>query len=237
MEYRFDELSINDFKEIQTNNEGSKIESFEGELMNIPEVGEVIVSGDPFEIGSKLDENQGDNVYGYGKNCGLVSVHNILTMAGKVSTENAVIGKAIMLGKCFSDSVNNEDNGGTNALMRKALLETYGFPSTIFPNTSESGSLESIASYVEAGHGVNISGNMGYFWNDSNYIMDGSSNHSVVVTGTARAPETGELKGLFVCDSGKPGESSSVFLSVDQLKDAYLNASKATVLVTNQPIR
>jgi probable rRNA maturation factor len=50
-------------------------------------------------------------------------------------------------------------------------------------------------------------------------------------------PETGELRGLYVCDSGMTGESSAVFLSVEKLKDAYLNANGASVLVTDNPIR
>lgn len=209
----------------------------EGETINIPEVGDVVVNGNPFEIGQKLDEEQGDNVYGFAQDCGLVTIHNILTMAGITSTEDEVVGRAILFGKCQTHYQNVEDNGGTTVFMRQELLETYGISSTVFSNASESGSLESIATYVEAGHGVNISGNAGYLWDDANYIMDGSSNHSITVTGTARDPETGELKGLFVCDSGMPGDSSSVFLSVDKLKDAYLGANGATVLVTDNPIR
>lgn len=207
------------------------------EMVNIPEVGDVVVNGDPFEIGKKLDENQGDNVYGFTQDCGLVSVHNILTMAGITSTEDEVVGRAILFRKCQTRFLNAADSGGTTVLQRQSLLETYGISSTFYSALSEEGSLESIASYVEEGRGVNLSGNAGYLWDEPSYIGKGASNHSIVVTGTARDPETGELKGLYVCDSGLTGESSAVFLSVEKLKDAYLDAKGASVLVTDKPIR
>jgi len=151
--------------------------------------------------------------------------------------EDEVVGRAIIYNQCITSSPNFADNGGTTVYMRQNLLQTYGISSSIFWGNTKEGSLESIASYVEAGYGVNISGNSGYLWGDPNYIRDGKSNHSVIVTGTVRNSETGELKGLFICDSGKPGESSSVYLSVETLKDAYLNANGSAVLVTNNPIR
>lgn len=207
------------------------------EIVNIPEIGDVVVNGDPFETGKKLDDNQGDNVYGFTQDCGLVSVHNILAMAGITSTEDEVVGRAILFRKCQTRFFHIADSGGTTVLQRQSLLETYGISSTVFPASSESGSLESIASYVEAGHGVNLSGNAGFFWDNPNHIGKGASNHSIVVTGTARDPETGELRGLYVCDSGMTGESSAMFLSVEKLKDAYLDAKGASVLVTDEPIR
>ena len=98
--------------------------------------------------------------------------------------------------------------------------------------------LESLADYVESGRGVNLGLNAGYAWGDPNYIQDGVANHSVVLTGTCRDPETGELKGFFLCDSGAPnGSGEAMYLSVEQMEQAYLNAYGATALVTDQPIR
>lgn len=59
-----------------------------------------------------------------------------------------------------------------------------------------------------------------------------------MVTGTVRDPETGALKGLYVCDSGLTDrESSAMFLSVEVLQDAYLDAGGTSALVTDNPIR
>ena len=220
------------------------IESIEGallepQIMDIPEAGEVLVSGDPFEIGENLDDHQGDNIYNFGGCCGLVTISNLLTMAGFESTEDEVIGRAISMNLCYYDVFGNPaDNGGTNVFQRQMLLQSYGISSTVFSSTTLGGSLDAIADYVEAGHGVNISVNAGYAWDDPNCIGDGSSNHSIVVTGTVRDPETGDLKGLYVCDSGLTDrDSDSMFLSVDVLQDAYLDAPGTSVLVTNDPIR
>lgn len=220
------------------------MESIEGallepQIMDTPEAGEVLVSGDPFEIGENLDDLQGDNIYNFGGCCGLVTVSNLLTMAGFESTEDEVIGRAISMNLCYYDVFGDPaENGGTNVYQRQALLRSYGISSTVFSSTTQGGSLDAIADYVEAGHGVNISVNAGYAWDNPDCIGDGSSNHSIVVTGTARDPETGELKGLYVCDSGLTDrDSDSMFLSVDVLQDAYLDAPGTSVLVTNDPIR
>ena len=77
--------------------------------------------------------------------------------------------------------------------------------------------------------------NAGYAWNDADYIGNPfATNHSIVVTGTARDPESGEVLGLYVCDSGNG--SSAMFLSCDTLEDAYVEANGAA-LVTNDVIR
>lgn len=214
-------------------------ESLEPELMEVPGVGEVLVGGNPFEAGERLDDLQGDNFYNFQGDCGLVTVLNFLTLAGIETTEDEVVGRAIILGKCVYSEFNSPaDNGGTTVLDRKDMLETYNIPAVILDSKSAGGSLEALASYVEAGHGVNISINAGYAWDDPDSIGDGSSNHSILVTGTAWDKDTGELKGLFVCDSGLTDRNSkAMFLSVDVLKDAYLDAPGCTALVSTNPIR
>jgi len=208
-------------------------------LMELPELGEVLVGGNPFEIGERLDDYQGDNFYNFGGDCGLVSVCNILTMADIPATEDEVVGRAIILGQCVYSELNPpSENGATSVFHRQAMLESYGISSVIYPNFSESASLEALARYVEAGHGVNISVNAGYAWDDPNCIGDGTSNHSIVVTGTAWDPDTGELKGLFVCDSGRTDiNSKAMFLSAEVLQDAYLDAPGCYALVTTEAIR
>ncbi len=219
--------------------ESMESSSLEPQLMEIPGVGEVVIGGEPLEVAGELDDNQGDNFYQFGSDCGLVSVSNLLTMAGLESTEDEVVGRAIITGKCeYSEYSDPVDCGATNVYQRQELLATYGISSQVFSSTSSMGSLDAIASYVEAGHGVNIGVNAGYAWGDANYIGHGGSNHSIVVTGTVRDPETGDLKGLIVCDSGLTDqESNALYMPVEVLQDAYVEAHGTTVLVTDTPIR
>lgn len=123
-------------------------------------------------------------------------------------------------------------------MQRQEILARYGIESSYTFDIYGAGSLNEIARYVEQGHGVNISVNAGYAWNSPMNISDGSINHSILVTGTAYDPDTGELKGLYVCDSGlTQQDSKAYFLSVERLQDCYVDAPGACMLVTNQPIR
>lgn len=204
-----------------------------------PEIGEILVYGDPFEVGVDLDDNQGDNIYNIQGDCGLVSVTNILRMNDVNVSEDEVVGRALDLGLCTYSEFNSPDvNGSTTVYERLQLLQSYGVNASVFENKNGDASLESIAEYVENGHGVNISINAGYAWDDPGAVGDGSSNHSIIVTGTARDPETSELKGLYVCDSGLTDQNSSaVFLSMDKLEKCYVDAYGSTVLVTDDEIR
>lgn len=232
----FDKVDLPEVNEIPDALEGSALEPV---IYETPEAGEVLVYGDPFEIGQSLDDMQGDNIYNAGGDCGLVTVTNMLRMAGVEVTEDEVVGNAINMGLCqYSEFNNPEDNGGTTAFDRQSLLRLYGINASIYEDKNGDASLDSIADYVESGHGVNISINAGYAWDDPSFIGDGSSNHSITVTGTARDPETGELKGLYVCDSGLTDcDSSAMFLSVDTLQECYIDTYGSTVLVTNDEIR
>lgn len=211
----------------------------EPELVELPGVGEVLVGGDAFEIGERLEDDQGDNFYNFQGDCGLVTVLNILTMGDIHTSEDEVVGRAIILGECeYSELYPPESNGGTSVFQRQRVLGSYGISSSIFDARSEAGSLESLAAYAEAGHGVNISVNSGYAWGNPNFIGDGNSNHSILVTGGVWDKDTGQLKGLMVCDSGLVGqESGAVYLSKEVLQDAYLEAGGTTALVTDKPIR
>ena len=231
-----DNLGMNDVSISEVSeSEALDASALESEIVDIPGVGAVLVGGHPFDVADALDDNQGDNILNAQGDCGVVSVVNLARMAGVECDENDAIIKAVRLHLCqYSTELADEDNGGTNVLGRQALLAQYGISSTVF--AGEDLSPEQIARLSEAGHGVNLGLNAGYEWGDINFINDGSSNHSIVVTGTARDPETHELLGLFVCDSGYPGKTSAVFLSVETLEDAYTNAYGSSALVTNKPV-
>jgi len=215
--------------------DAGEAKALEPETVEIPEVGSVLVGGNPFEVAESLDDNQGDNILNAQGDCGVVSVVNLARLCGVACTEDDAIVKAVQMRLCdYSTEFDPSDNGGTNVYERQALLSEYGIASTAF--AGEVLSPEQVARLVEAGHGVNLGVNAGYEWGDANYINDGSSNHSIIVTGTARDPETGELRGLFACDSGYPGKSNAVFLSAAVLDKAYTSAPGSSALVTDRPV-
>ena len=56
--------------------------------------------GDPFAMGESLDDFQGDNEFNFQGNCGLVTIANMLTMAGIECDENTITEIAINNGLC-----------------------------------------------------------------------------------------------------------------------------------------
>ena len=211
----------------------------EPEIVTEPEAGEVMVFGDPFEVGQNLDDCQGDNEFNAKGNCGLLTITNMLRLGGFDVTENDVTKFALENGLC-ADGIwmAPYNRGGTTVMDRQEILAHYGIESSYTFDTYGAGSLNEIARYVEQGYGVNISINAGYAWDSPANIGDGASNHSILVTGTAYDPNTGELKGLYVCDSGLTRQDSKAyFLSTDRLQDCYVGVYGACMLVTDQPIR
>lgn len=211
----------------------------EPEIIMDPEVGEVVVFGDPFEVGQNLDDCQGDNEFNAEGNCGLLTITNMLRLGGLDITESDVTKFALENHLC-ADGIwmDPYNRGGTTVIDRQEILVHYGIESSYTFDTYGAGSLSEIACYVEQGHGVNISVNAGYAWDSPESIGDGSSNHSILVTGTAYDPYTGELKGLYVCDSGlTQQDSKAYFLSAERLQDCYVDVPGACMLVTDQPIR
>lgn len=211
----------------------------EPEMITEPEVGEVLVFGDPYEVGKNLDDCQGDNEFDAEGNCGLVTITNMLRLGGYEITENDVTKYALENGLCSAGRwMDSSSRGGTTVIERQEILAHYGIESRYISDTHGASSLNEVARYVEQGHGVNISVNAGYAWDSPLYIGDGSSNHSVLVTGTAYDPHNGELKGFYVCDSGLTDrDSKAYYLSVERLQDCYVDAPGACMLVTNEPIR
>ena len=221
-------------------NEAPDLEgTVEGKLMYVPELGPCEVCGDPVEVGGSLDDLQGDNLYQAKGDCGLVSVSNLLTLAGLDVNEDAVVGRAISMRLCsYSTAMDPSDRGGTNVMERRMLLQSYGISSEVYSSKDVAGSLNSLAGYLEAGRGVNISVNAGYLWNDPNYILNGTSNHSIILTGTVRDLQTSELKGFYACDSGLTDrDSAAMFISVEDMEEAYVNVGGTSALVTSDPIR
>lgn len=211
----------------------------EPEIIKEPEVGEVMVFGDPFGVGRNLDDCQGDNEFNAEGNCGLLTITNMLRLGGFDVTESDVTKFALENHLCADGFwMAAYDRGATTVIDRQEILAHYGIESSYTFDTYGAGSLSEIARYVEQGHGVNITVNAGFAWDSPENIGDGSSNHSILVSGTAYDPYTGAFRGLYVCDSGlTQQDSKAYFLSVDRLQECYVNVPGASMLVTDQPIR
>jgi hypothetical protein len=206
---------------------------------DIPGVETAMVYGNPYDAGEHLDNHQGDNELGAEGDCGLVSTANILNLCGVNTNEEKVTELAVENGLCnYSPYLPPESRGGATDKQLCELLRLNGVEASTLSAQSAEGNLNSVADYVESGHGVEMGINAGHGWQNANYIGDGSANHEIVVTGTVRDAETGELKGFIVCDSGLEEEKSdSRYMSVEVLQDAYEKTPGASVIVTDEPLR
>ena len=204
------------------------MEGFEGQ--------NVIVFGNPIEVGAALDFEQGDNPFGFRGNCGLVSTSNFLNLCGIEADETLITRYAIENGECvYSEFLPPDHNGGTTARNIENILKAFGIESEVFYPDERGGDLESIAEKLEQGYVGMISVNAGYLWDDPVHVGDGSINHRITLTGTVRDGETGELIALTVCDSGS-GEPCHV-VPIELLQDCYVNAPGADVVFSAEPLR
>lgn len=202
----------------------------EPEIVDVPEIGEAYVYGNPFEAAEVMCGEQGNNELMAEGDCGIVSVANIVRLSGDEVSENDAVLQAYDLGIVDPHDVPAE-RGGTTVMERQALLKSYEIESSILGTVD----LDLVAKYVEGGYGVNMSVNAGKAWGIPEYIGNPDRpNHSIILTGTVRDMETCKLRGFYVCDSGT-GENVK-FMSVEQLEEAYTK-SNGQLLVTNEPIR
>lgn len=225
----------------------------EPELKKIKGYGEALVYGDPYGIARKLDGHQGDNIYNLKNNDGLMAVLNVLRMAGVNCSENGIVRYAIKNNFCNHAYFGFQDEEGrTLPFGRSGLLEHYGISSKVLFSNFPGGDLESIAGYVESGRGVimevdsDLLSLLLYEKIEDQMVRLPLADRCVTVTGTARDPETGSLKGFFVCDTKKEGfGNKSVFVPLDILQNVYgytggihdNHIYGANVVVTDKPIR
>lgn len=208
---------------------------------DVPDCSEAFVSGNPFDNAHKMDFKQGDNPFYASGNCGLVSIANTLSRGGLYVSEDEVTEYAIHAGQCtFNPNGPISENGGTDAIMRKNILEHFGMPSYI-ADPENGGSPEQIAKAIEEGKGVLIGVNAGILWNNANYVETylgmPIANHCVSVTGVARDANSGELKGFYIADSGRGlPEDANRFLTIDEFNDVYTNIIQNHANITTKSI-
>lgn len=209
-----------------------------------PEVTEegLLISGNPQEVAPLLDYAQGDNPYNASGNCGLVSVSNVLEMAGLENCgEDEVTLYALETNQCANDpSLASADRGGTNEQNLENILESYGVAASWC--WSDAVSYETLAAEVAEGSGVIVSVNAGYLWDEPEYVNgEGGAvyaNHFVTVTGVARNADSGEIEGFYICDSGRgQPEDACRFVSLEQFDLAFGQVEDSGAVITDYPIR
>lgn len=205
----------------------------------IPDLPVAVVTGDPEYWAEKLDGNQGDNIFFAQGDCGLVSVANVLTMSGQETSEASIAGYALSHGLCELGPFSPESRGGTYAWQQAGLLSRHGLESNIY--SASDLTYEELASRIEDGHGAIMELNLyltepGY---ESYAVPDAYgqyyADHAVCLTSSVRDPNTGEVRGFYVCDSG--AGNSMKYLSTQTLDKAFKNLVNGELVITRDPIR
>lgn len=198
---------------------------------------DVLVCGNPMEVGEQLNHRQGDNSYGAEGNCGLVSASNVLNLVGRESIdEEKITGYAIANGECEYDQFTPPiDCGGTNLDNMQNILNDFGVPNEVIDSFDDRGSIEAVAKRLEAGCVGIMTVNAGELWDDPCSVGSGWANHAVTLTGTIRDSETGELQALTICDSGN-GNACHV-VPYEKLEACYEYVPGAAVILSKEPMR
>ena len=216
---------------------GAMICALEPEIRtDVPGCAAAFVSGDPFARAELVDYKQGDNPYRAEGNCGIVSVTNVLSIAGLEATEEGTTHHAIVSGECYYNPFGpSSENGGTTMELQEKILEDHGIASTCYAS-SEFG-LNEIADAVENGQGVIAEVNADILWEEDLGSTGLCANHAITITGIARDAATGEIAGVYICDSGRGCQGDACrFVSAEQFRDCYEGIANSGAVVTDAPI-
>lgn len=187
---------------------------------------ETVIIGD-VEKSKDFVTPQGDNPYGFKGTCGLVSVAGVLRQFGQEHiTEADVVKSAVKHKLCYVDKNNMDFSGATAPEDQAKLLSNAGVSARL--ETLDSS--DDLAQRVGEGRGVIIQVNAGHLWNDAQYLESGQANHAVVVTGVAKDPNTGEIQGFFINDSGPPNADRGKFIDANQMQNAWISTGALAVV-------
>jgi len=191
--------------------------------MTLPDGSEVVVTGDP--IGdAPFNHQQGDNSYGFQNDCGLAASADVLNQFGIPASENDVVNFAAQNGLTDTSNSDPAQNGGTTMADQVTVLTDAGVPAH-----SETGNtLNGLASEIDAGHGVIIGVDSSILWNQPQDTSNGAPDHAVTVTGVARDPNSGQIVGFYVNDSGDG--NSAKFVDAATMQQAWINAGGSDVV-------
>lgn len=174
------------------------------------------ISGNP-EIKKQFTHPQGDNSLGYLGTCGIVSCEDVAKQQGITGvSEDGLVNLAAEKNLCVNDASDPYQLGGTTDANRAEILSEIGIPNEMVPASS----LEELAGYIENNQSAIATVNAGVLWNDPNYLGNGLSNHAISITGVARDPQSGDILGVFINDSGT-GQAGK-FITAPRFENAWL---------------
>jgi hypothetical protein len=114
------------------------------------------------------------------------------------------------------------------------ILTDFGVPAS----PEQLGSLEDLAARIDNGQGAIIEVDAGLLWNEPSAYAFGGANHAIVVTGIGRDPDTGEIVGVYINDSGRGWpEDSGRFVSAEDMDAAWVQAGGMCVTTDMVKIR
>lgn len=188
----------------------------------LPDGRETLVIGDVKGL-SAFTHRQGDNILGFGGTCGLCSCQDLLCQFGLRLSEDDIVLHATLNDQCYVSPVASE-SGGTTVSDQVEILRDYGVPA----NFEIAESLEDLAADIEQDRGVILEVNAGVIWDNALYYGAGEMNHAVVATGVSRDPETGDIQGFYINDTGTG--TSGQFIDADTMRRGWLDAGGVSVV-------
>jgi hypothetical protein len=190
----------------------------------LPDGRETVAIGD-VKAFSDFCHLQGDNPFGFQGTCGLCCCEGILRQFGIEVVEADVVAHALAHGLCSLEG-GLDMRGGTSVLDQVRILSDFGLPA----HYETGGSLEDLATALKQGRGVIAGVDAGILWDNADYY-DGHANHAVTAIGVARHPETGEIQGLYINDTGT-GEAGK-FVDAARMAEAWQQMG-GTYVVTDR---
>lgn len=188
-------------------------------LETLPDGREAVEFGDAGRC-AEFNHLQGDNDLGFQGTCGLVSCEDVLRQFGVDVNEDDIVNYAADHHFC-EVSERPSDSGGTTPFDQVKILEGHDVPAHV----EACDSLENLAGRIEDGHGIIVGLNAGVLWDNVDYYDNGQANHAIVVTGLDRDPQTGEILGFKINDSGvPPSGNSNHFVDAEKMSLAWLGS-------------
>jgi hypothetical protein len=164
--------------------------------VTLPDGESVIQLGD-VDSSKQYFHKQGDNDLNFQGDCGLASCGDIANQFGVNVSENDVVHYAVDHGLCSTSGSPQQEGATTMADMVK-VLNGIGVPAHLETKNSLAG----VGRELEDGHSVIIGVNAGELWNNPKFDAAGGYNHAISLTGVALDPSSGEVKGVWIDDSG-----------------------------------
>lgn len=192
----------------------------------LPDGRETVVIGDVSSF-SEYCHPQGDNPFGFRGTCGLCSCELIMRQFGLEVTETDVVAYAREHRLCHTRGAPAK-RGGSSVLQQVRILSDFGVPA----HYETARELDDLAASIQDGRGVILAVDAGVLWNDANAYA-GQINHAVTAIGVARDPETGQIQGFYINDTGPVPPTPGRFIDIATMDEAWVKMGGACV-VTDQ---